>query len=56
MKKYDVYLFDFDGTLVDSHESLKLVFEEAYRVLGHGGQRYGRRRGWANGEYHTGWC
>ena len=31
MKKYDVYLFDFDGTLVDSYESLKLVFEEAYR-------------------------
>ena len=30
MKKYDVYLFDFDGTLVDSYESLKLVFEEAY--------------------------
>lgn len=30
MKKYDVYLFDFDGTLVDSHESLRLVFEEAY--------------------------
>ena len=30
MKKYDVYLFDFDGTLVDSYESLRIVFEEAY--------------------------
>lgn len=30
MKKYDVYLFDFDGTLVDSYESLRIVFGEAY--------------------------
>lgn len=30
MKKYDVYLFDFDGTLVDSYESLRIVFEKAY--------------------------
>ena len=30
MQKYKVYLFDFDGTLVDSHDSLVKVFEDSY--------------------------
>ena len=30
MKEFDTYLFDFDGTLVDSHDSLVIVFEGAY--------------------------
>lgn len=34
MKDFDVYLFDFDGTLVDSHDSLKLVFDGAYSAVG----------------------
>ena len=33
MKQFEVYLFDFDGTLVDSYESLEIVFEEAYRKV-----------------------
>ncbi len=33
MKEFDVYLFDFDGTLVDSYESLVLVFEGAYSAV-----------------------
>ena len=34
MKKYKTYLFDFDGTLVDSHDSLVKVFEGAYSSVG----------------------
>ena len=34
MKEFDVYLFDFDGTLVDSYESLVLVFSGAYSKVG----------------------
>lgn len=34
MKKYQTYLFDFDGTLVDSHDSLVDVFEGAYSLVG----------------------
>ena len=34
MKKYKVYFFDFDGTLVDSHDSLVEVFEGAYGSVG----------------------
>lgn len=34
MKKYDVYLFDFDGTLVDSKDSLYDVFKGAYKAVG----------------------
>ena len=34
MKEFDTYLFDFDGTLVDSQESLTKVFEGAYGVVG----------------------
>ena len=34
MKDFDTYLFDFDGTLVDSHDSLVLVFEGAYSKVG----------------------
>ena len=34
MKKYDTYLFDFDGTLVDSHDSLVDVFDGAYSAVG----------------------
>ena len=30
MEEFDTYLFDFDGTLVDSHDSLVLVFKGAY--------------------------
>lgn len=34
MKKFKTYLFDFDGTLVDSHDSLVEVFEGAYASVG----------------------
>ena len=34
MEEFDVYLFDFDGTLVDSHESLKEIFKRAYKSVG----------------------
>lgn len=34
MQAYSTYLFDFDGTLVDSHDSLVKVFEDAYNVVG----------------------
>ena len=34
MKKYKTYLFDFDGTLVDSHDSLVKVFEDSYAEVG----------------------
>lgn len=34
MKKFDVYLFDFDGTLFDSLPSSKYVFKEAYKTVG----------------------
>lgn len=34
MKKYDLYLFDFDGTLVDSLKSLEDVFVLSFRAIG----------------------
>ena len=34
MSEFKTYLFDFDGTLVDSYESLVLVFEGAYSKVG----------------------
>ena len=34
MKKFKTYLFDFDGTLVDSHDSLVKVFKGAYGSVG----------------------
>lgn len=34
MKQYDLYLFDFDGTLVDSFESLVYVFTHAFGDVG----------------------
>lgn len=34
MKEFDTYLFDFDGTLVNSYESLALVFSGAYSAVG----------------------
>ena len=34
MEEFDVYLFDFDGTLVDSHDSLKEIFKRAYKAVG----------------------
>lgn len=34
MKKYRYYLFDFDGTLVDSIRSSEYVFIEAYKSIG----------------------
>lgn len=34
LKNYDVFLFDFDGTLFDTLESSIYVFEEAYRRIG----------------------
>ena len=33
-KKFDVFLFDFDGTLFDTLESSIYVFEEAYKNIG----------------------
>ena len=34
MKKYDLYLFDFDGTLVDSFKSLGEVFIRSFDAIG----------------------
>lgn len=34
LNNYDVFLFDFDGTLFDTLESSIYVFEEAYRRIG----------------------
>lgn len=34
MKEYDVYLFDFDGTLCDSGESLGPVFMHGFEAIG----------------------
>ena len=34
MQRYSTYLFDFDGTLVDSHDSLVKVFEDSYDAIG----------------------
>lgn len=34
MKNIETYLFDFDGTLVDSHDSLVEVFHGAYASVG----------------------
>lgn len=34
MKEYKTYLFDFDGTLVDSHLSLVRVFQVSYALVG----------------------
>lgn len=34
MKDFDVYLFDFDGTLVDSRDALEVVFKGAYGAVG----------------------
>lgn len=34
MKKYDAYLFDFDGTLFDSRESLLPVWRYAFQKVG----------------------
>ena len=34
MQQYSTYLFDFDGTLVDSHDSLVKVFEDSYNAVG----------------------
>lgn len=34
MRRYSTYLFDFDGTLVDSHDSLIKVFEDSYEAVG----------------------
>ena len=34
MKKYDLYLFDFDGTIVDSLKSLEEIFVRAFKSIG----------------------
>ena len=34
MKQYDLYLFDFDGTLVDTFDSLTEVFDYSFRAIG----------------------
>lgn len=34
MKKYDLYLFDFDGTLFDTFPSLYRIFKVAYESVG----------------------
>ena len=34
MKEYDVYLFDFDGTLCDTGESLGPVFMHGFEAIG----------------------
>ena len=34
MQRYSTYLFDFDGTLVDSHDSLVKVFVDSYEAVG----------------------
>ena len=35
MQKYQLYLFDFDGTLFDTLPSSKYVFKKAYEYLGY---------------------
>ena len=35
MKQYDLYLFDFDGTLVDSYDSLVDIFVYSFRAIGY---------------------
>ena len=35
MKSYDVYLFDFDGTLFDTLDSLVGVYKTALRSVGY---------------------
>ena len=34
MEKYNLYLFDFDGTLFDTLPSSKYVFKKAYEKIG----------------------
>lgn len=34
MKKYDLYLFDFDGTLLDTMKALEYVFSVSYEHVG----------------------
>ena len=34
MEEFNVYFFDFDGTLVDSRDSLLAVFKRAYKSVG----------------------
>ncbi|MCQ2814669.1 MAG: HAD family hydrolase [Bacilli bacterium] len=34
MKKYDLYIFDYDGTLVNSFKSLYNIFDISYREIG----------------------
>lgn len=34
MKQYEYYIFDFDGTLVDSFNSLYRIFATAYKAVG----------------------
>ena len=34
MQKFQLYLFDFDGTLFDTLETSKYVFRKAYQFLG----------------------
>ena len=34
MKKYDIYLFDFDGTLLDTMPALEYVFQRSYELIG----------------------
>lgn len=34
MKKYDLYLFDFDGTLLDTRPALEYVFKTSYEHFG----------------------
>ena len=34
MQKFQLYLFDFDGTLFDTLETSKYVFRKAYEFLG----------------------
>lgn len=34
MKQYDIYIFDFDGTLCDTKESLYQVFEDSFAAVG----------------------
>ena len=34
MKKYDLYLFDFDGTLLDTMPALEIVFRLSYEHIG----------------------
>ena len=34
MQEFETYFFDFDGTLVDSHDSLVKIFQGAYKAVG----------------------